>query len=331
MANKSSLLVAGVVCVALACGGDSGDRGGAGGGDDGTSKDAGTSTPDDGKGGGALTVAFNPMYSAYDDGMHLFRVPVRVMGATGKLSVSTDPADFVSSEPSKDGVTLTTKKAGKATVTIKDEGGNSGSAELIVTKNGPDDVTIGEQRYANGIDAFTLPEGGFMFPEGGFPMPEGGFFNADGGLNIPEGGVRFPDGGGPPARNDMAACTFCHIPDGAPAPTADMLRVDVEHTPQQTAGFSDQDLIRIFTEGEKPQGAPFRVVNGGGLLPDAAAATIYKMFHKWTVDEATRKGLVAYLRSLTPKPQGEIDFGGLLRGAMMGGLGPRPTLDAGAP
>jgi hypothetical protein len=29
----------------------------------------------------SLAIAFNPMYSAYDEGQHTFRVPVRVLGA----------------------------------------------------------------------------------------------------------------------------------------------------------------------------------------------------------------------------------------------------------
>ncbi len=283
----------------------------------GEEKDKTGETPTDGSqggaqggaagGGGTLQISFNPMYSAYDDGAHEFQVPVKVEGATGKLTVTTSPADFVEQRPSMTGVTLITKKAGKATVTIKDEAGNSGTAELNVTKNDPDDVEIGKQRYANGIDAIMLPEGGI--------------------------GALASDGGGIPMlppRNDMGACTFCHIPEGAaPAGGADMMRIDVEHTPQQTAGFSDADLIKIFTEGVKPTGASYRVVNGGGMLPDDIAATIYARIHKWAVDEGIRVGIVAYLRSLTPKAQGFIDFGGLRPPGIM--MGPKPPPDPSCP
>jgi hypothetical protein len=131
-------------------------------------------------------------------------------------------------------------------------------------------------------------------------------------------------------RNEMGACTFCHIPDGQPVMgTMDVTRIDVEHTPQQTAGFSDEDLIKIFSEGVKPQGASYRVVNAGGMIPDELAATIYQRFHKWAVDPQVRVGIVAYLRSLTPKAQGFIDFGGLRPpGAMMG---PKPDPDPSCP
>jgi hypothetical protein len=330
-------LVAGTV--AIACGGGDdkpvGDGDGAGGTTSGTGGDTAGGNPG-GSTGAALTIAFNPMYSAFD-GKHTFLVPVRVTGASGKLTVTTSPEGFVDSEPAMDGVTLTTRKAGKCKVTIKDAAGNSGEADLEVTQNDPADLDIGKDRYANGIDAFTLPEGGLMFPG----IPEGGIpRDADGGIIFPEGGIRGFDAG--ITRNDMAACTFCHVPDGQQAANGNTMQIDVEHTPTQTAGYSDADLIKIFTEGVKPEGSKYRVVNGGGLLPDAAAARIYAMFHKWNVDAPTQKGIIAYLRGLPPKAQGDIDFGGLLRG---GGLtGPRPagtgggattagagTMDAGAP
>jgi hypothetical protein len=257
-------------------------------------------------GGGALTIAFNPMYSAYDDGAHEFQVPVKVDGATGKLTVTTAPTDFVDQRPATAGVTLITKKAGKATVTITDEAGNKGTAELTVTKNDPGDVDIGRERYANGIEALNLPEGGIaaLQSDGGIPM-------------IP--------------RNEMGACTFCHKPDGSQpvTMTTDITQVDVEHTPQQTAGFSDEELIKIFSEGIKPAGASYRVVNGGGMLPDEVAAVIYGRFHKWSVDPKVRVGIVAYLRSLTPKAQGFIDFGGLRPPGIM--MGPKPEPDPSCP
>ncbi len=274
--NARLRLAALALFTAIACSDNSGEKKGD------TADDPQGNPP---SGGGTLTLVFNPMYSAYDDGAHDFKVPVQVTGATGKLTVTTSPTNFVSSEPSSTGVTLTTRMAGTATVTIQDAAGNAGTAKLTVTKNAAGDVDIGRERYANGLDAISLPEGGIAAVDGGIP-------------NI--------------ARNEMGACTFCHIPDGQQAMGAtDVMRVDVEHTPQQTAGFSDEDLIKIFTEGVKPQGASYRVVNGGGMLSDEVAATIYKTFHKWSVEPQTRVGIVAYLRSLTPKPQGFIDFGGL--------------------
>jgi hypothetical protein len=333
-----NILVAAFVAgtVAIACGGDKKDDDTSGAGGD----TAGAGGGDAGGGGGMLTIAFNPMYSAFDDNAHDFKVPVKVTGATGKLTVKTSPDGFVSSEPSPDGVMLTTKKAGKCDVTITDEKGNSGTASLTVTQNDPTDVDIGKERYANGIDAFNLPEGGIMFPEGGFMLPEGGIAAlGDGGIRglFGDGGFRVPEGGLPNfgiMRNDMSACTFCHIPDGQQAANQNMMQIDVEHTPQQTAGYSDEDLINIFTMGKKPAGAGFRIVNGGGVVPDALAAGIYMRLHTWNVAPETQKGLVAYLRSLTPKAQAEIDFGGLLRGGLRpggaAGAGGAGSMDAGA-
>ena len=336
----AAALVAGTV--AISCGGDGkkddGDSPAGGSESGGAAGGAGGAA---GGGSTELTIAFNPMYSAFDDNAHEFQVPVKVTGASGKLTVKTEPDGFVQTKPHPEGIMLVTQKAGECMVIITDADGNSGKAKLVVTQNGPDDVNIGKERYANGIDAFNLPEGGLRLPEGGFPgLPEGGF--PEGGFpRFGEGGVRFPEGGLGIMRNANAACTFCHIPEGAPAENMMMGQVDVEHTPQQTAGYSDEDLIAIFTMAKKPMGAPYRIVNGGGLIPDSVAQTIYARFHTWEVAPETQKGIVAYLRSLTPKQQAAIDFGGLLRGGVPGGLGGRmgggagggtmPAMDAGAP
>jgi hypothetical protein len=315
--------------VAIACGG---------GGDDkkpdaidpgtGSSDDAGTTGTTSGK---ELTLVFNPMYSAYD-GKHTFKLPVLVTGATGKLTVSTTPDGFVDSDIAGDVVTLTTKKSGDCTVVIKDADGNTGMAPLKITKNDPGDVEIGADRYSNGMNAFDIPEGGLQLPEGGFPdsgliFADGGLFYPDGGrFQFPEGGFQIPEGGaGNPLgmRNPDSACTFCHKPVGAPMGTGPLDRIDVEHTPQQTAGYSDEELIAIFTEAKKPAGSKWRV------LPAAFAPIIYPTFHKWNVGADIQKGIVAYLRQLTPAPDGPaLDFGGFRAGGgaarMDAGVAPAP-------
>jgi hypothetical protein len=105
--------------------------------------------------------------------------------------------------------------------------------------------------------------------------------------------------------------------------TGPLDRIDVEHTPQQTAGYSDEELIAIFTEAKKPAGSKWRV------LPAAFAPVIYPTFHKWTVDASIQKGIVAYLRQLTPAADGPaLDFGGLRMGGgaarMDAGVAPAP-------
>ena len=106
------------------------------------------------------------------------------------------------------------------------------------------------------------------------------------------GRARYQDG--PKIRNDVpnaaAACTNCH----------GMGRTDVEHTPAQTGGYSDAELIAIFTEGRKPEGVRNR------LLPVEQWSPI----HKWMMTEEEKRGIVVYLRSLEPQSHGTADFGG---------------------
>jgi hypothetical protein len=76
--------------------------------------------------------------------------------------------------------------------------------------------------------------------------------------------------------------------------------IDVQHTPQQTGGYSDEDLINIFTKGQKPAGGGCRVISPCG---------VWTSFHRWTTTDDETKGIVYYLRSLEPSPQGSISFG----------------------
>jgi hypothetical protein len=119
------------------------------------------------------------------------------------------------------------------------------------------------------------------------------------------------------------ACTNCH---GSGA-----MFLAVEHTPQQTGGYTDDEIKNIFMNGTKPPGASY------GSLP--GIERFYPMFHKWTADEAEYKGLVVYLRSLEPKTQGALDFMGLVNslrgargmmGAAAGSAAPPPAGTAGA-
>ena len=81
-------------------------------------------------------------------------------------------------------------------------------------------------------------------------------------------------------RNDIPtkdlACTNCHGED----------KLDVDHTPARTGGYTDEELITIFTEGRKPEGVPQRVV------PDAEA---WRAIHQWSVTEEEKIGMVWFL------------------------------------
>ena len=55
--------------------------------------------------------------------------------------------------------------------------------------------------------------------------------------------------------------------------------------------------------GHKPENAQFRTG-----IPEM----LYVRFHTWDATEAEKKGIVTYLRSIEPKSQGPLDFGGLM-------------------
>jgi hypothetical protein len=116
-------------------------------------------------------------------------------------------------------------------------------------------------------------------------------------IGIDAGGLAIISGTVP----DNASCADCHG-DGAQM-------LSIQHTPQQTGGFSDMDLINIFTKGFKPNGSVFIT-----MFPPQ----IYQRFHTWSATDAEKTGLVCYLRSIEPKSQGTIDFSGLRPGGMMG-------------
>jgi hypothetical protein len=111
-------------------------------------------------------------------------------------------------------------------------------------------------------------------------------------------------GGGVP-KGGYVACTSCH---GTSAGS-----LAIEHTPEQTGGFTDDQMKGIFLMGQLPASD----ANPLNIDPMQFAS-----FHTWQVaDDNEANGLIAYLRSLTPMSQGAIDFGG--RGRPDGGV-PRP-------
>ena len=60
----------------------------------------------------------------------------------------------------------------------------------------------------------------------------------------------------------------------------------------------------ILTMGTKPEGVGFRILPE--MLGDRTAEEVYADFHTWTATEDEIKGLIIYLRSLTPTGQGDI-------------------------
>ena len=97
-----------------------------------------------------------------------------------------------------------------------------------------------------------------------------------------------------------AACSDCH------APHADAGRGfnDIAHTPEQTGGFSDQQLVNIVQNGVVP--------DGGYFDKTIVSYSQWQAFHQWNLTSSEQVGIVVYLRSLVPTAQmGTANFGGV--------------------
>lgn len=239
----------------------------------------------------ALTILFNPMYSAYD-GVHMFQLPAVVNGldpTAVDIEWSASDPSMVNLEPdaTTGGVMITMQKSGNVDI-IATAGGLCGIAPLTITAATPDDWTAGSERYNNGVVLNRLPVTG---------MGMGGRQQLDAGTND-DAGIQ-------------AKCTDCHGDTAATGPFK-----TVQHTPEQTGGFSDQDLINIFEHGMVP--------TGGYFDTSIVSYQLWQSFHKWNVGDS-EKGLVVYLRSLTPAAQtGAANFGGRFDGGIRDGGFMRP-------
>lgn len=245
-------------------GGGAGTGGGAGG----AGGAAGTPTMKGTCDNDSIEILFSPMYSAYD-GVNRFKVPAVVDGInpTALSWSASDPSMVdLQPDPATGGVMITVQKAGKVDI-IAHAGGLCGKSVLTITQATADDYKVGSARYTDGIVLRGLP-----------PRGTGG-----------------PDAGN--ARE--AACTNCH----GDTATAGPFRT-VAHSPQQTGGFSDQELIDIFTKG---------IVPANGYFDETIVDyDFWQTFHKWEMSPEQAKGMVVYLRSLTPVAQKGMrgDFGG---------------------
>ncbi|MEI9936120.1 MAG: hypothetical protein WDO69_02735 [Pseudomonadota bacterium] len=239
----------------------------------------------------ALTILFSPMYSAYD-GVHTFQIPAVVNGIdASQITIdwsASDPSMVeLETDPTTGGVMITTRKAGKVSI-IASAGSLCGASLLTITSATPTDWADGSMRYNDGVVINRLPR----------TVPTRGMGGAGGGAGAGTAG-----GGGASATD--AACTNCH------GDTASGPYKTVQHTPEQTGGFSDADLINIFQNG---------IVPTGGYFDDSIVSyAMWQSFHKWNVGD-TPQNMVIYLRSLTPAAQtGAANFGGLFGGGGRGG------------
>ncbi|MDD9971747.1 MAG: hypothetical protein OXR73_36220 [Myxococcales bacterium] len=235
----------------------------------------------------ALNLVYPKMYSAHD-GVHVFQVPVYVNNiATDPEDWRAMPADAVtfdawqSDDGEQTGVLITVQRPEPLVTIAASAGSIGGTAELHVTTATEAEWAIGEERYKNGapfdIQSFTQNS---MLDLSNFE------------IDLATGTVRIVDADISDFGNPTdLRCDTCH--------TAGAENFQIQHTPTQAARFSDEELIKVFTEGTKPDGVGFRV------LP-RQIENFYQYFHTWEVSEEQARGLVIYLRSLTPQGQGDI-------------------------
>jgi len=281
-------VLATIALIGVACGSStpSGKPGPAGGGGTAGSSGAGGAAP---TAGGcpksALNILFNPMYSAYD-GMHMFQLPAVVNGidpTTVQVAWSASDPSMVALEPdpTTGGVMITMQKAGNVSIAAT-AGSLCGIAPLSITAATPADWMAGSDRYNNGVVLTRIPT-----------------MRGDAGATMVDGGT-----------TQDAKCTDCHGDTASAGPFK-----TVQHTPEQTGGFSDDDLMNIFQTAVVPKGGYFDTT--------IVSYARWQTFHKWNVGDSA-KGLVVYLRSLTPAAQtGVPNFGGRYDGGVRDGGGGR--------
>jgi hypothetical protein len=256
------------------------------------------------------------MYSASipGDTLRSFSIPaVTSDGCAATWSLS-DPTQgilhvesFVNGSATTPGVMITLAGTGasaaagtsrQVTVIATASDGTCGSTVLTITENTQDDWTIGNARYNRGV-SLRLPAAGASAPDSGYIASNGESFAES-------------DGGTP--------CSSCHSQTVKPGKYA-----DVAHTPEQTGGFSDNDMRGIIVLGEVPDGGYFDpavidpTCKGAGttLSPNMAscglaAYSVFQGFHRWSdIAPDQVAGMICYLRSLTPEGQsgGGTNFG----------------------
>jgi hypothetical protein len=204
------------------------------------------------------------------------------------ITWSISDPSLASLQTDADGVMITVQKAGTAEI-IASAGTLCGSSRLTVTAAVPELWMVGSARYTSGEVLTVGP----------------------------------PGGGAQGMITRDVACTSCHGDTATSGPFR-----TVSHTPMQTAGFSDEQLIKIFTEGTLPPGAYFD--------DEIVSRQQWSQFHRWTMTAEQAAAMVVYLRSLTPESQKgtRADFGGRVMrpdgGSGGGDGGPRGSREAGA-
>lgn len=213
----------------------------------------------------ALEIIYPTSYSGFD-GVHTFKLPMRVKCTNVPLSAwHASPASAVTFDADPDNADGVMVTIVEAVPEIKIGVVNSG-----LGGQAPIHVTIGTPA--------EWELGNFRYNNG-----------ADWSLNIAM----------PEAPPPNTKCTVCHTDNSSTG-------FNIQHTPTQLARASDQALVQIMTTGTKPADVPFRVLPATITFgfETFTNAQLYKEFHLWDGDAEHLKGMVLYLRSLTPKGQG---------------------------
>jgi hypothetical protein len=228
----------------------------------------------------ALDVIYDTAYSAYVPDQ-VFQVPFHVQDSAVVLGDwFAIPADAVSFDEDPDiaaedgGGVLVTVLADVPEITIGVHSGMlGGTAPLHITSGTPELWEMGRARYDNGVE-YELPE---------LTAEDFAMLLLDPNYMIP-------------APEPNTSCKTCH--------STGAKYFEIQHTPTQAARFSDDELKTILTMGTKPAGIGFRVLPD--MLGDKTNVQIYEEFHRWEGSDDEIKGLILYLRSLTPTGQGDI-------------------------
>jgi hypothetical protein len=291
--SRKAVVLGALACVSAgvgvlaACSSNS-SPGAGNGGDGGTTTTQGScATP-------VLPIIFDPAYSAYvtdnTSGTPLsFQIPMVVNDSAVDPSTITWTASDTSmvtlaSDPTTGGEMITINQAGTVTIVATVQGTSScGTATLNITSAMYAQWQAGSSRYNNNV---PLDLKCILGNTG---------VSSDGGVCSDAG----------------PACTQCH----GPSANATVGFSDIAHTPEQTGGFSDQDLINIVVNGVVPgcgTGQTCPTADSGYFDPTILPYAQWQRFHHWgDIQGDTQEGMVVYLRSLTPTAQnGSADFGG---------------------
>jgi hypothetical protein len=275
-----TLLSVGVIGAAgmlAACSSSSNSPGSGGsGGSGGTSNSGGSAGTTSGNSGGSgngscngnIHVFFSPMYSGYDGGGHMFQIP-----ATGFTFDSSGNSTLVTN------AMWTASDTTKVSLAAWTDTTNTPPLQgTMITTMGSGTVTI---TATSGSDCGQSTLNIANYDPSLFDVGKARY-------NLTQ------DQEMPPKR---LACIDCH----GPTATNGQFKT-VSHTPEQTGGFSDDDLKNIFEHAMFPPNGYY----DNSVYPMSE----WMQFHQWDMQGNEADGIVVYLRALAPIGQhGGENFG----------------------